>query len=51
MTIPDYQTIMLRFLQFAKDGKTLPKREATDYLAEIFKLSDDGKAILLQCLI
>ena len=47
MTIPDYQTIMLRFLQFAKDGKTHSKREATDYLAEVFKLSEAEKAVLL----
>ena len=47
MAIPDYQTIMLPFLQFAKDGRTHSKREATDHLAEIFQLTDNEKAVEL----
>lgn len=41
MTIPDFQTIMLPFLQFASDGKLHAFSEATDALAKVFKLSPE----------
>ena len=41
MTIPDFQTIMLPFLQFSKDGKMHNFLEATDALAKEFKLTPE----------
>jgi restriction system protein len=41
MTIPDFQTIMLPFLQFSSDGKSHTFVEATDVLAKKFKLTPD----------
>lgn len=41
MTIPDFQTIMLPFLQFSKDGKIHTFLEATDALAKEFKLTPE----------
>jgi restriction system protein len=40
MTIPDFQTIMLPFLEFSSDGKMHSFVEATDALAKEFKLTD-----------
>jgi len=47
MAIPDYQTTMLPLLQFSGDGKEHTLHEAVDSLANIFKLSDEEKKILL----
>jgi len=47
MAIPDYQTIMLPLLKFAGDGKVHPKREAVEYLAKEFDLSDEERNTLL----
>ena len=41
MTIPDFQTIMLPFLQFSSDGKMHNFLEATDALAKEFKLTPE----------
>jgi len=41
MTIPDFQTIMLPFLQFSSDGKLHTFLEATDALAKEFKLTPE----------
>lgn len=41
MTIPDFQTIMLPFLQFSKDGKMHTFLEASDVLAKEFKLTTE----------
>lgn len=41
MTIPDFQTIMLPFLQFSNDGKMHNFLEATDALAKEFKLTPE----------
>jgi restriction system protein len=40
MPIPDFQTIMLPLLQFAADGKEHTRKEAIDYLAAYFKLTE-----------
>ena len=45
--IPDYQTIMLPLLKFAGDGKEHHIREAINYLAEKFGLSDEERKLLL----
>lgn len=47
MAIPDYQTIMLPLMQFANDGKEHSLREASEHLAEYFKLSEPEKQALL----
>lgn len=47
MAIPDYQTIMLPLLRFLEDGKVHSKREADDYLAKEFKLTDQERKELL----
>ena len=41
MTIPDYQTIMLPLLHFADDGEVHSTREAINYLADFFKLTEE----------
>jgi restriction system protein len=40
MPIPDFQTLMLPYLQFMGDGKPHNTAEAEDYLAGIFKVTD-----------
>lgn len=45
--IPDYQTIMLPLLEFAGDEKEHHIREAIDYLAKKFGLTDEERKILL----
>jgi restriction system protein len=35
MPIPDYQTIMLPLLRFARDGQVHKKHEAVEYLADV----------------
>lgn len=47
MTIPDYQTVMLRLLRFAADGQEHSLREAIENLADHFDLSDDERKVLL----
>ena len=41
MAIPDYQTIMLPLLKFAGDNQEHSLREAVDYLADEFDLSEE----------
>lgn len=45
--IPDYQTIMLPLLKFAGDGREHHIREAINYLAEKFGLSEEERKLLL----
>lgn len=47
MAIPDYQTIMLPFLQFAGDQKEHSIREAIEYICKLFKLNEEEKNELL----
>jgi restriction system protein len=47
MAIPDYQSIMLPLLRFLGDGEVRSKREAVQYLADEFKLSNDEQKELL----
>jgi len=47
MAIPDYQSIMLPLLKFASDGKEHSLREATEFLANEFKLSEEERKELL----
>lgn len=47
MPIPDFQTIMLPFLQFAGDGKMHNFLEAVNSLAKEFKLTDEEIDTLL----
>ena len=47
MTIPDYQTCMLPFLQYLKDGKEHTLRDAEESLADHFKLTPVERATLL----
>jgi len=47
MTIPDYQSIMLPLLKFAGDNREHTIREAIDYIADTFKLTEqDRKEVL-----
>jgi len=41
MAIPDYQTIMLPLLKFAGDNQEHSLRDAVDYLADEFELSEE----------
>lgn len=43
MTIPDYQSIMLPFLKALGNNQERSIREATDHLADVFKLSEKEK--------
>lgn len=47
MTIPDYQTIMLPFLKFASDDQEHRFRDAVEFLANGFKLTDSERKELL----
>lgn len=47
MGIPDYQSIMLPLLRYASDGEEHRIRDATEYLAEEFKLSEEERKELL----
>ncbi len=47
MPIPDYQTIMLPLLKFTSDGKEHSLREATEFLADEFNLSEEERRELL----
>ena len=41
MPIPDFQTLMLPFLETLADGRVWSMREATEHLAKRFNLTDD----------
>jgi len=47
MTIPDYQTIMLPFLQFLSDGQERSYRETVDNLADHFQLTEEERKEML----
>jgi len=47
VVFPDYETIMLPFLNFASDKKEHAMREVVDYISNFFKLTDDEKRELL----
>jgi restriction system protein len=47
MAIPDYQTIMLPLLKFAADNQEHSLREAVDYLADEFELSEEERKEML----
>ena len=47
LPIPDFQTLMRPFLEFASDGKEHSLAEARERLAQVFKLSDEEKKALL----
>ena len=47
MGIPDYQSVMLPLLRYASDGEEHRIRDATEYLAEEFKLSEEERKELL----
>jgi len=47
MKIPDFQTIMLPFLQFAGDGEEHSINEAHDHLAQFFELTEEELKDLL----
>ena len=47
MTIPDYQTIMLPLLEYAKNGKSNRFSDVIEYLGDKFELTDEEKRELL----
>ncbi|SKC68703.1 restriction system protein [Maledivibacter halophilus] len=47
MSIPDYKTLMLPLLKFANDKKEHSLRDAINYLADKFELTEDEKNKLL----
>ena len=47
MAVPDFQSMMLPFLQFAADGKDHDSDEVADYLTTFFKLTYDDRDELL----
>ena len=47
MAVPDFQSIMLPLLKFASDKKDHHIREARDYLASYFDISDEDRRKLL----
>ncbi len=47
MNIPEFQTLMLPLLKFANDQQEHASREAADYLAQLFQLSDTEREELL----
>lgn len=47
MSIPDYQSIMLPLLEFAGDGREHTVREAIEFLAARFGLTDQERKMLL----
>lgn len=47
MAVPDFQSMMLPFLQFAADGKEHELVEVTDHLANFFKLDYNDRDELL----
>jgi restriction system protein len=47
MSIPDYQSVMLPLLAFAGDRKEHSKRDATDHISALFKLTEEERKELL----
>lgn len=47
MNIPDFQSIMLPLMKYANDGQEHTLREAIEYLAEEFNLTNEERAELL----
>jgi len=47
MSIPDFQTIMLPLLKFSTDQKEPSLREAIEFLADEFKLTEEERKELL----
>jgi restriction system protein len=47
MSIPDYQSIMLPLLKYASDENEHSLREAIEFLANEFKLSEEERKELL----
>ena len=47
MPIPDFQTLMLPYLQFMGDGKPHNTGEAEEYLAGVFKVADEQRQELI----
>jgi restriction system protein len=47
MAIPDYESLMLPLLQFASDGKEHQAREATEFLSNKFRLTEQERKELL----
>lgn len=47
MSIPDYQSIMLPLLKFTGDRKEHSIREAIEYIANIFSLSEEERREVL----
>jgi restriction system protein len=47
MAVPDYESMMLPLLQFLSDGQERSLRECIDGLAQVFKLSDADRKVLL----
>jgi len=47
MPIPDYQSIMLPLLKFAGDKKEHSIREAIEYIANVFNLSEEERREVL----
>lgn len=47
MSIPDFQSLMLPLMKFANDGQEHKLRDAIDYLANLFKLTDQEQQELL----
>ena len=47
MTIPDYQTVMLPFLQFLSDEQERSYRETVDNLADHFQLTEEERKEML----
>jgi restriction system protein len=47
MAVPDYQSIMLPLLKFAKDKQEHSIREAIEYISKLFNLSEEEKRMLL----
>ena len=47
MSIPDFHTLMLPFLQYLGDGQERSFRETIEHLAEKFNLTDEERKIPL----
>ncbi len=47
MAIPDYESLMLPLLQFASDGEEHRSREATEFLSDKFRLTEQERRELL----
>ena len=47
MPIPDFQSIMLPLLRYCGDGKERTNRDATEYLSQEFRLTDEERKTLL----